>query len=286
MDKLSDIQRKILLDTLLLFHDLCQKLGLSYCLAYGTLLGAVRHGGFIPWDDDIDIMIKRDDYEKLLAYCRQHKNEDWCLGCFDCGTKNIHLLSKFYNRKYRVLEEGNFLTCPWLDIFVLDPVPKEKFSSYLKKVKFSASLWSAKKEKIRFDKHYTPTKFAFCRILDRVKKILCPISEERAEKMLLSSLTKYKDCPNADMFFCWTTDKNFSPKNCVFEKDWFEESIEWDFEGHKIMIPKEYDRLLTKMFGDYMTPPPPEKRVFQHQNIFLRPGEHYVCLYRYPEDIK
>ncbi len=124
MREIKEIELKILIE----FDRLCKENNLTYYLAFGTLLGAARHGGFIPWDDDIDVMMPRDDYERLLVGFNEWSQSD----CYELKVYSdgysIYPFAKMVNNRTVVTE--NFTRCEfkigvWMDIFPLDNVNKD-----------------------------------------------------------------------------------------------------------------------------------------------------------------
>ena len=122
-------KKKASLDTLLFFHDYCEKNGLRYTLAYGTLIGAVRHKGFIPWDDDIDIQMPRPDYEKLLSGFVDTDE----FKVISCENDKIYMFpyAKVLNRKTARLDgDGNQDSIGLgIDLFPLDGVPDDQIKA-------------------------------------------------------------------------------------------------------------------------------------------------------------
>ena len=125
----SDEVKKIELQLLLKFDELCKKHDLQYSLCGGTLLGAIRHKGFIPWDDDIDVMMPRDDFEKLLklektqASDQVEKLVSWKSG------KSIYPFIKMINTKTVLKEkylDKEYTTGVWIDIFPIDGMPEDQ----------------------------------------------------------------------------------------------------------------------------------------------------------------
>ena len=122
------------------FDEYCKKNGLTYYLAWGTLLGAIRHQGFIPWDDDIDLMMPRDDYNRLKQISNDHPTDDIC---FYWTEQN----GKFVNANFRVTDnktivDVNSIKNPvghgvWLTVFPIDNIPDDEADriTYLKKIK-------------------------------------------------------------------------------------------------------------------------------------------------------
>ena len=249
------------------FVEVCEKLGIRYYLLAGTLLGAVRHKGFIPWDDDIDVGILRDDYDRFLE----------CAG--ELLPSHLFLQSyksdKGYHQPYAKLRNSNtaFIELPvkdnpmnhgvFIDIFPLDKCDvsvRNSFSYRMKERIYSMSASSLMKN----------YKLDFKRRLIRVGcKLICP-----DPKVAISKIDALRQSmPKGEMLV------NFSGVYGAREiapADWYGEGVTLEFEGMLVTVPKEYDKLLTQIYGDYMTPPPPEKRITTHQTCVVDTERSYI----------
>ena len=256
-----DELKKIELNILKKFDQICRDNNLEYSLAYGTMIGAVRHHGFIPWDDDIDVLMKREDYEKLLKL----KYED----------NNFEIKSYRYSKNYyypfsKMIDKRTYLEEDWraekdmgvyIDIFPLDNLNFTSSGEELKK-DFDNVISKAIK--------YTNIAFIMGHKLSHHKGL----NIRYITKLLLLILTypfKRAIIKKADLLNAKNKNGNYSAMllqistNCPFiDSHSFDEIIYMDFEGFKAPVYKNYDNILTIEYGDYMTPPPVEEQKSNH----------------------
>ena len=253
--------KKIQLDILTKIHEYCIKNNIRYFLAYGTLIGAIRHKGYIPWDDDIDIAMPRPDYNKFIK-------------SFNGYSKNLIVLAPELDWKYyapyanvcdnrTILYEGENRHNGQkigikIDIFPIDGVPSDKQEYY--KIFNTANKYNWFLRFKRFPLKY----FIKGNLNQRIKKILIWffmhfISYECMQKKIhkLSTNTLYSVAKYA-------TQVTFTYDKIYFDKKIFEEYIDVDFEGKKFKSIKEYDIYLKALYGNYMELPPIESRIDHH----------------------
>ena len=262
--KLDEI-KKIELDLLVELDRICREQGFRYFMVGGTLIGAVRHKGFIPWDDDIDISMPRPDYELFLDYCI--KNRDTVN--FDViSNKNYkkywHLFSKLSDRnsiiKDDVIDDNGIRSGVSIDVFPIDGLGKNfkeaKRVFYAKE--FQRELLDAKNWK-----KYTRSKTRSI-IIEPVRLFFFVISRFCSPKSLMKNIENYyknKDFDteafSADVAGVYRTKE-------IMEKRIYSEYCDLEFEGHMFRAPKYYDEFLTNIYGDYMKLPPKEKQVSHH----------------------
>lgn len=254
-----EVLRKVQLSELELLIELdriCRKCGISYQLDGGTLLGAVRNKGFIPWDDDIDVRLLRDDYDAFTKACETELDtERFFFQTYhtDPGYRWGYgkLLLK---RTYTVREHQEMLTMRHgliMDIFPCDNMPEKG----IKKMIFNFRCFFARKCS------YSPVGAKYeSNILKRVVyKFLSKIPKKMYVKEFEKLAYMYN---NQDMKYVRQTGWGNKQEAMGFPRKWLEESCEIEFEGHKFFAPKDYDGFLRRLYGDdYMTPPPPEKQV-------------------------
>ena len=235
----------------------CDKNNLKYFLAYGTLLGAVRHKGFIPWDDDIDIMMPRDDYDKLIATYNKNKICDYYRLIEPYEELARHSFTKITDTRTVKIEQDVDYSNGYLgvdiDIFPLDGAPSDsvKFNKWFKKliINYKLHLYCVLSSKSKIKYRVLP----LLRIISGGKNKFL----KRADKL-------HEKYPYHDSEYVASIESSYDIKSTRVRKEIYEETILLNFEGYKFSAPKEYDYILTKIYGDYMTPP--VEQVTHHTN--------------------
>ena len=261
--ELKDIQKECL-NILKDVHHFCETNGIRYSLAYGTLLGAIRHKGIIPWDDDIDIMMPRPDYER---FCKTYKSNLFKIA----PPKESYIsFARVYDDRRTVFET----ITPWtpnpcgvnIDIFPLDAVSDNfaDFSHIYKKLYRSLMILKRHRDTIT-----------------SLRKALLYLSLPKQWKMIPKLIIKklmYSNYSPANLIaeintisqqHEWGSTSHIAQMVCAdngvdhswFESSWMDKIILKDFETEQFYVTADYDKMLTLMFGDYNTPPPPSMQV-------------------------
>ncbi len=228
------------LDLLKELDRVCKKYNLKYWADSGTLLGAIRHKGFIPWDDDIDVAMFREDYDKLVAVADKEFGNPYffqtCYSDFHC----FHRHGQLHNVQTAAIPQGYYKRkCTqgiFIDIFVLDAYPQSIWTAFkhVAQIKF----WQRRvKRTLSLKKHF-PALFP--------KKHRWDISVFKSYE---DTLRKVEISKNQYVAFM---SLNLSER--IRDKDLYRETLLLDFEHTRIPVPAGYDKILTLEYGDYMTP--------------------------------
>lgn len=260
MDLLSlEEMQKINLEMLYEFDNICKKNKLSYRLGGGTLLGAVRHCGFIPWDDDIDINMNRTDYEKLIKLYSEEKIE--LPNNREIISNRNNTFARHYARyvRYDVKRVSKYSSeedCPYIgiDIFIEEGTYSNKilFNIQTLRIKFVRKLLLLSLSR--------PNESSKGKVVAIIKNIIRPILQKIGSMKIarhLENICKQVDFENAKYVAC--LDGMYGKK----ERWKREEMIPityLDFEDGKFPCYKNYDKYLSNLYGNYMELPPEEKR--------------------------
>ncbi len=255
--------KRIELQLLRFFHKLCMEQGWNYSMTAGTLIGAVRHNGFIPWDDDIDVMMPRTDYNQLIDYCKNHNvpfrvvscEQDRNYGSLFAKISDIHTIIEDEFTDWSKVEMGINI-----DIFPIDGLGDtlESAKKNVNKHRFLNSLIIAKNWK-RFTLskthpiYYEPIRLFFFLLarLVPMHSILNKVNSANQEIDFLSS--KYAGC------LCGVYKAKTIMKSCDFI-----DLIDLPFEGYSFKAIRKYDSYLRRSYGDYMKLPKERDRVEHH----------------------
>lgn len=255
--------KKIEFEILCHVASFCEKHGLEYSIAYGTLIGTIRHKGFIPWDDDIDLWMKRADYNKLIEIFNKETDGPYRLvSPFEKGAK--HSFVKIFDTRTIKRELGikykHFDFGIDIDIFPVDGAPSDQ-KEYDKWYDKLFSLYEAHRDVVTG--FYGGLKNRL-RIL--VRKILLGITFNTKNRILkkakkLHDMYPIDCCDKVGSFECC-----YVNKRSRVDKELFDGVVMKEFEGKEFAVPKGYHQILTAIYGDYMTPPPKDQQITHHTN--------------------
>lgn len=255
--ELKQIQLRLLKE----LHDYCEKHDLHYYLTYGTLIGAIRHKGYIPWDDDIDVFMPRRDYNYLLNHFNQDVNDVMSIVSYELNTDYYLPFAKIIDNTTVMIEDVNssFKLGVYIDVFPLDNLSDNynDAKSIMKKAFRYNELLMLKNITVNPKrKWYKNAVLLFgrlsCGLLSR-KWIISKINEQGDNQR--DVFTKYVGV---------VTGISYGDESRVFEAKWFEERMVVPFENDKYYIPKGYDSFLRQLYGDYMVLPPKEMQESHH----------------------
>ena len=230
------------LDILLEIRRICNDHGLAYYLTGGTLLGAVRHKGFIPWDDDIDIVMPREDYDRFAALCPGALAPGFTYHSKDTDRDYPHYFAKVRRRGGEGEPEG------FVDVFPLDKCPDKKLPAMFF---FKGTRVLTTAVLTRTDKNFV---CGYTRWYMDVLRRLLAVFPTRWLIAWRDVLPKVFDRFSSGQKVC-NVGGRYSYPGEVRDISWYSEKTELSFEGHMFSVPSGWDALLTNMFGDYMTPP-------------------------------
>lgn len=261
---LREIQQASL-DVLIFFDRICKRLNLKYFLAYGTLIGAIRHNGFIPWDDDIDVWMHRRDLVILKRYFFEHSEElkpyKYC--CRENTKFYQYYIPRISNMNYRFVTKSKGNISPEIGVFI-DIYPLDNYGKTInegkrleRKISRINTLYIAYIDGKSYSGgiHTLFKRLAHSYMNLRHGKSYSKKVNDRIDKLL----EKYtSDTDSLIGVPTWETYKK------IYPKDFFRESEYHLFENIKFPIPKDYDMILKMTYGDYMKLPSAERRIPHH----------------------
>ena len=271
LSKVHEADRKLLKE----IDRICRKYKIKYAMDSGTLLGAVRHRGFIPWDDDVDVVFTRPNFEMFMKVAPRELPE----GMSVLRPEEIRGGKVFYDFTSRIIYENSRvhedndqmrfydgkLNHLWVDLFVLDRLPDGKgaaaWAKFLQKVIYGMAM--AHRDGLDYSKYSLADKIRVGALATAGRLIPMPLLfklQRRAAMKDGKKKTKRWYYSNYQPDYLYVT----------LEGAWCEKTVDMEFEGMEIMAPAGYTHVLELIYGDYKKLPPPEKRVPAHSTIEIQ----------------
>ena len=251
------------LEILKVFDKFCREHNLKYSLYAGSLLGAVRHKGFIPWDDDLDVCMSRADYDRFISLWKQAQPKEYILQNKENSPNFWQSFSKIRKDHTTFLQEqreaGQYHTGIFLDIFPLDRMPNGKLNRMLFK-------WHCMKYQLLTRGFVPPKAGVVVRLGSSL--ILAFIPKHHREKVrqnALKKITRYNGQKELEVAAIETMASLRKP----FASDMLDTYIDLPFEDGKFMCFAGWDDHLRRKFGDYMQLPPEDERAWRHHPVII-----------------
>lgn len=247
MKRIKDLDeiKSIELDILKYIHNICEENHLIYFMAGGTLLGAVRHKGFIPWDDDIDLLMFREDYEKMIRIINED-NSIYHMESLESDKGYISTFAKVTDTRTKIIFAHKMnaeTTGVFVDIFPMDGVGNNYkkgagYVNFLSRCYHTFTSYRMSMKNTKFSRFFL-NKYA--RLLEfTAKRKAC-----KSYRYIARVVNMRGECE-------------------IMKRKWFEKRIMLDFEGEKFYAPKGYDHYLRRLYGNYMQLPPSTQQRLVH----------------------
>ena len=265
----------VLYELLIEFDRICKAHSIPYILFAGTAIGAVRHNGFIPWDDDADVLMLRKDYEYFLEiademldskyYLQKEYSEHWPVGSSKLRKNNTTCLEKYHPNDMQ-RHQGIYI-----DIF---PCDNASDNPIVRKIQFLSS-------RIIVAKDLHKRGYETDSIIKKVSMFMCKALPEKILRKIVL-LRKKENTQFVHAFFGSTR----TDKKSVYRREWIATVENHQFRDSQFMVSSYYDALLTMMYGDYMTLPSEEERKCKVHAILVDTERNYTEYEHYRDGMK
>lgn len=263
MDETLRKLQLIQLEMLKVVDNICSNHKIKYSLYAGTLLGAVRHKGFIPWDDDLDVCMPRKDYNRFIKICGQCLPKEYCLQNKENEPRFSQSFTKMRKKHTTFLQGGepvsDYHHGIFIDIFPIDRMPKRTISRMF-------FLWNGMKYQLLTREFIPPKESKIVKMVAKCYlKMIAPRKREQKRKKLLDNITRY----NNRLDFPMAAIETYKMLRCELPNDLFDSLVMLKFEGKEYMCFKKWDEYLKIVYDNYMKFPPKEERIWKHSPIRL-----------------
>lgn len=249
--------------------EICDEINVNYFVAYGSLIGAVRHKGFIPWDDDFDVIMLRPDYDKFCRYCDEHEKELYPFRLMNHKNTPDYpfTISRLNDLRYRMESVGypDAGMGLFIDIYPYDGCGNDftKAKKYIERRKSFYQMCLG----LIYSHNFFPTNRSKLYTIPRLfVMVVAKLIGKNYFMNKLENLKNTYDYGSSEYVYCVIWDRAV----CPLKKEWFMEKIETTFESLTVSIPKQYKEILTLLYGDYMQLPPKEEQKASHNYILYR----------------
>lgn len=270
---MTEIQER-LLGMMDWFDSFCEENNITYYAVGGTVLGAVRHKGFIPWDDDIDVGVPRADYDRLIELMKGYPNEN-CRYKLESPLENkdyIYAFSKLFDTQTTLVEDKQnpLKRGIYIDVFPLDGIAKTKEEAIKAYKKIDRKLRILHAQTYVLNKNDRLIKKLFYLGIKMLKPFMRGKDATIKKIDLLcreKSFYEYEYVGN--LVGAWAQKE-------IMPKKYFGKPIKLQFENMLINVPEDYDNYLKSLYKNYWELPPEEKRVSHHENLMIDLNKSYL----------
>ena len=269
---MTDLQQR-LVDMLSFFHSICVKYNLRYYIIAGTMLGAIRHGGFIPWDDDIDVGMPRSDYEKLMQVAKHIDMKKYKVEFpFNGNREYPYLIAKMYDTQTTFVEKQRYPIKRgiYIDIFPIDGIgnslekAKENYKPFYRYYRLNLMISSAFLKRRNLKKNMAVL----------LGRIVSPLFINKYRLMLKIDRICKKNNFDESKFVCNLL--GGAGTKGIVPKEYFGTPTAISFENIQVFGLEQPDLYLKSMYGNYMKLPPIEKRVSLHDTVYCDLNKSYL----------
>lgn len=259
LQKLHETELEILLE----FKRICEKYNLTYYLVAGTLLGAVRHKGFIPWDDDIDVAMPREDFERFCHICSRELKREYFLQTKQTDPEYFMEIAKIRKNGTHVcepkVEHLDIHQGVYIDIFAMDKCPSNSFlvrSCFRVQYLLSTSIEVQK----GIDTKYSGRNPLFRAVFWIFRKVNLSVLYKMQDR-LFTLMNRF----SGNEYCCTLAGRHGYPGE-MYKKEWLEKTVDLEFEGEVFKAPAYWHEALSNMYGDYQKIPEiKEQHIVEYQ---------------------
>ena len=252
--------KKLLLDMMQYVHEFCEEKGIQYFLYFGSLLGAVRHKGFIPWDDDMDICMTRKEYERFIKCFPKGKDTRYSVMTYR-DKNHYQPYAKIVDNHTRILEREDKPIGIYIDLFIIDNEGKtfSEAGRFMHLVSFFVRLRYG--HVLQYRESASRNKIVY-----GARKALAKLTDENELLRIIDNVSRLKESEELSEYVGAVNASGYNERQ-ILRGEWFKEDITVPFEDREFRIPKDYHDILKTIYVNYMDLPAESSRTGYHRGL-------------------